>query len=297
MPHLDKTGKVWTRVTEMLGVVNCEEQAYHHRKDIRALKAGKITTVNNVTTFAALAGTLVHHDIENWLRELEGLPPIELELDINAEKLLFEIEKVPKLKEELNRKVGRAFNNFIDFWSDYEPEILEIEATLYGNINGIDLKGSADLICAIDIDKLDLAARVKSKPKLTGQKQIIIIDWKSGSTPQASHKTQISAYYLLGMKKIIPRYLDKYDYYKPGGKPRGADVYLGGKNYKFKIFDCDPALFFYNVETYKEAERVPLNRLIGKIGVTLQYCLYCPYRSKCSAFQEGQVELVPSDIE
>ena len=167
MPHLDKTGKVWTRVTEMLGVVNCEEQAYHNKKDIRALKAGKITSVNNMTTFAALAGTLVHHDIENWLRELEGLPPIELELDTNAEKLLFEIEKIPKLKEELSRKVGRAFNSFIDFWTDYEPEILEIEATLFGNINGIDLKGSADLICAIDVNKLDLATRVKPRSKPT----------------------------------------------------------------------------------------------------------------------------------
>ena len=196
------------------------------------------------------------------------------------------------MKEELSRKVGRAFNSFIDFWTDYEPEILEIEATLFGNINGIDLKGSADLICAIDVNKLDLATRVKPRSKPTSKKQIIIIDWKSGSSPQSSHKTQISAYYLLAMKDVIPRYLDKYDYYAPGGKPRGADVYLGGKNYKFKIFDCDPALFFYNVETYKEAERVPLNRLIGKIGVTLQYCLYCPYKSKCSVLQEGLVELV-----
>jgi len=293
MPHVDKTGKVYTRVTEMLGVIECEEKAYHNKQDIKALKAGKITKVNNMTTFAALAGTLVHHDIENWLLAQEGLPPIELELDKNAEKLLFEIEKVPQLKEELKRKTGRAFANFIDFWTDYEPEVLEIEATLYGNIDGIDLKGSADLICAIDVEKLDKAAKIKPRPKLAGKKQIMIVDWKSGSTPQSSHKTQISAYYALGMKEVIPRYLDKYDYYKPKGKPRGADVYLGGKNYKFKIFECDPALFFYNVDTYKNAERVPLNRLIGKVGVTLQYCLYCPFRSRCSALQEGEVELVP----
>jgi len=293
IPHLDTSGKVYTRVTEMLNVINCEEHAFHSKADIRALKAGKITTVNNMTTFAALAGTMVHHDIENWLRATEGLPPIELELDTNAEKLLFEIEKVPRLKEELNRKIGRAFANFIDFWSDFEPEILEIEATLYGNIDGIDLKGSADLLCAIDVDKLDLAAKVKPRPELAGKKQIMIVDWKSGSSPQSSHKTQISAYYSLGMKEVIPRHLDKYDYYMPGGKPRGADVYLGGKNYKFKIFECDPALFFFNVETYKKAERVPLNRLIGKVGVTLQYCLYCPYKSKCSALREGQVELIP----
>ncbi len=293
MPHVDKHNKeVYTRVTEMLGVIQCEEQAYHNKKDIENLKNGTITSANNVTTFAALAGTLVHHDIENWLLESEGLPPIELELDNNAEKLLFEVEKIPRLKEELNRKIGRAFNNFIEFWSEYEPEILEIEATLYGKIDGINLKGSADLICAIDVEKLDKRARVKSRPELAGKKQIIIVDWKSGSTAQASHKTQISAYYTLGMKEVIPRYLDKYDYYTPNGKPRGADVYLGGKNFKFKIFDVDPSLFLYNVETYKKAERIPLNRLIGKLGVTLQYCLYCPYRSRCSAFQEGQIELV-----
>lgn len=292
MPHLDKTGKVWTRVTEMLGVINCQEQAFHYKEDVKALKAGKLTSVNNMTTFAALAGTLVHADIENWLRELEGLPAVELQLDTNAEKMLFEIEKIPRLKEELNRKIGRAFNNFIDFWSKFEPEILEIEATLYGNINGLDLKGSADLICAIDVDKLDAVSRVKPRPELFGKKQIIIVDWKSGSTQQASHKTQISAYYMLGMKEIIPRYLDKYDYYSPGGKPRGADVYLGGANFKFKIFDCDPGLFFHNVEAYLEAERVPLNLLIGKIGVTLQYCLYCPFKSRCSVLQEGPVELI-----
>lgn len=291
MPHIDGIGKVYTRVTEILSVVECEEKAHHYKQDIRDIKAGKITSVNNVTTFAALAGTLVHHDIENWLLALEGLPPIELELDNNAEKMLFQIEKVPALKEELNRKTGRAFANFIDFWTDFEPEVLEIEATLFGNIDGIDLKGSADLICAIDVDKLDMAARIKLRPELAGKKQIMIVDWKSGSTAQSSHKTQISAYYALGMKEVIPRYLDKYDYYTPNGKPRGADVYLGGKNYKFKIFECDPSLFFYNVETFKNAERIPLNRLIGKIGVTLQYCLYCPFRSRCSAFQEGHVEL------
>lgn len=294
MPHIDKSGKVYTRVTEALGVIECTEKAFHNKEDIKALKSGKITKVNNMTTFAALAGTFVHHDIENWLRNLEGLPPLELELDENSEKLLFKIEKSPKLKEEFNRKIGRAFNNFIKFWSDYEPEILEIEATLYGNVNGVDLKGSADLICAIDIEKLDKITKYKRKKKLPkGTKQIMIVDWKSGSTPQTSHKAQISAYYALGMKEVLPRYLDKYDYYSPRGKPRGADVYLGGKNYKFKIFECDPGLFFYNVEAYRDAERVPLNRLIGKIGVTLQYCLYCSFRDRCSAMQEGLVELVP----
>ncbi len=292
MPHIDGLGKVYTRVTELLSVTECEERAYHSKNDIRDLKSGKITSTNNMTTFASLAGTLVHHDIENWLLALEGLPSLELQLDENAERMLFEIEKVPRLKEELKRKTGRAFANFIDFWSDFDPEILEIEATLYGNIDGIDMKGSADLLCAIDVAKLDMAAKIKPRPELAGIKQIMIVDWKSGSSVQSSHKTQISAYYTLGMKEVIPRYLDKYDYYMPNGKPRGADVYLGGKNYKFKIFECDPSLFLYTVETYKNAERVPLNRLIGKIGVTLQYCLYCPYRSKCSAIQEGQVELV-----
>ena len=294
MPHNYKD-KIYTRVTEAL-TMNCEERAFHSKKDIADLKAGKITSTNNVTTFAALAGTMVHHDIENWLRKREGLPPLVLELDNNAEKMLFQVEKIPRLKEELNRKIGRAFNNFIEFWSDYDPEILEIEATMFGNVSGVDLKGSADLLCAIDVAKLDELLKIKptdARRALYGTKQIMIVDWKSGSTIQPSHKAQISAYYTLGMKEVIPRYLDKYDYYAPKGKPRGADVYLGGAKYKFKIFECDPSLFLYNVETYRDAERVPLNRLIGKIGVTLQYCLYCPYRSRCSAFQEGPVELIP----
>jgi len=292
MPHIDENGKVYARVTEILAGMECEEKSYHHKTDMNSLKKGKFTKVNNVTTFAALAGTVVHHDIENWLRAREGLPPLVIEHDANAEKMLFEIEKVPALKEEFNRKVGRAFNNFIDFWRDFDPEILEIEATLYGNINGVDIKGSADLICAIDVEKLDKATRTKPRPELIGTKQIMIVDWKSGSSIQKSHKPQIAAYYTLGMKEVIPRYLDKYDYYAPKGKPRGADVYLGGAKYKFKIFEVDQSDFLYHIELYNAAERVPLNRRIGKIGVTLQYCLYCPYRSRCSAFQEGLVELV-----
>lgn len=291
MPHIGD--KVYTRVTELFS--ECSEKAYWNKEDIKKLKSGEITTVNSITTFAALTGTITHLDIENFCRKKEGLPPLSLELDKNAEKLLAEIEKVPKLKEEMNRKIGKAFSNFINFWNDFEPEILEIEATLYGTVQGIDLKGSADLICAIDVEKLDKITKTKPRPELKGKKQIMIVDWKTGSSPQTSHKNQISAYYVLGMRKVLPRYLDKYEYYAPQGHPRGSDVYLGGKNYKFKIFKVDPSLFFFNIEAYKNAERVPLNHLIGKIGVTLQYCLYCPYRKKCSALQEGEIELIKHD--
>lgn len=293
MPHIDEDGKVYARVTEIISGIECDEKSYHHKQAMEDLRAGKMKGHNNVTTFAALAGTIVHNDIENFLRKQEGLPPVPLELDENAEKMLFEIEKIPDLKEEMNRKIGNAFNNFLMFWEEFEPEILEIEATLLGEVEGVPIKGSADLICAIDVEKLDKAGKVKPRPEKKGKKEIVILDWKSGSSVRSTHRTQISAYYTLAQKDVLPRFLDDYDYYKVGGKPRGVDVYLGGSKFKFKIFDLEPALFFYNVEIYKEAERVPLNHLMGKIGVTLQYCLYCPYRSKCSAIQEGVVMLVP----
>lgn len=294
MPHIDDDGKVYARVTEVLSGIECDERSFHHKNEMNELRKGE-TRSNNVTTFAALAGTMVHHDIENWLRAQEGLPPRKLDLDENGEKMLFEIEKVPKLKEELNRKIGNAFNNFLSFWDEFEPEILEIEATLLGEIDGVPIKGSADLICAIDVEKLDAAGGVSPRPELAGEKQIVVLDWKSGTSVRSTHRTQIAAYYTLARREILPRFLDKYDYYKVGKKPRGVDVYLGGSKYKFKIFDLEPVLFFHNVKVYKEAERVPLNHLMGKIGVTLQYCLYCPYRSKCSAMQEGLVLLTPDD--
>ncbi len=292
MPHIDTDGKVYTRVTESLSM-DCEARAYFARKDAEDLREGKLTTYNSVNTFAALAGTMVHHDIENFLREKEGLPALVLSLDVQSEKLLFKIENTPVLKEEMDRKMANAYLNFIQFWGDYEPIILEIEATLLGRVGELDLKGSADLFCAIRLDKLWEMGRVAEKNQIGDPMsyEMVIVDWKTGTSIFGHHKTQIAAYYLLAQKEIIPRFQEKYPYHTIKSNPRGVDVYLGGVAYKTRIFDLSPSLFLYNVELFLKAKPIPVNHLLGKIGVQLQYCFYCAHRSKCPAYQEGEIEL------
>jgi hypothetical protein len=293
IPHRDSEGRYYNRVTEISNSAECEEKAFHTREKFRSLERGESDSYKGVTTFAAVVGTMVHNQIENFIREQEGLPPEELSLDHNGEKLLMSVMKMPEMKEELEEKKDNAFMNFLHFWNDYEPIPLEIEATLMGRIEGVDIKGSSDLICAIKRQKLWDLGRVAKKDRVGDPEgyDMVILDWKSGSTHQSSHKTQLAGYYLLAEKDIVPQFQEKFPYHEVKGFKRGMDVYLGGDSYRAMIFDLNFSNFLFNVDIYKRAERRPLNHIIGRLGVNLHYCIYCPFKDRCSAYLEGTIPL------
>jgi len=291
MPHIDEDGKVYARMTEVLATSECQERAYHTKNLIKDLESGKKTTAPNVITFATIKGTLVHHKIENYMRELVDLPPIEFQPRGTEEAILFNIESNAELSRELDLLVDSGFTSFLEFWDQYEPEILAIEQQFVSDINGVPMKGTVDAILLFrrgDLDELKGAKTGDPEDKV-----IMITDWKSGSRHMPTHRTQISGYYNMASKSVLSDFQDKWDYYRVDGIPIGADVYFGGKKFNFKLFDISESLFFHVVELYKKAEKVPLNVLIGggRIGLNLQYCLYCPFKEPCQTIVQMEVEL------
>ncbi len=297
MPHIEE-GVVYDRVTEVLGVIECEEKGYHTRESNEQIRTGKRKKIEVMITFDTIKGTIVHQKIQDFLHELVGLPEPIHTFRPEEEQLLFQIESNPMLKKELDRKVARAYMNFIDFWGHFNPIPLEIEATLKmtytrrnsetGEEETRGIKGSADLICLIEEGKLD---KSKNRTPRSRDLKVIVLDWKSGSSHFATHRTQVSAYYLMASKDLLPKFLRKHEYYTWKGKPQGMDVYLGGGGYKAMSFDINERLFFSTLEKYNSAQRIPFNTLTGMLATSLMQCLYCNHRSKCSVFVEMVVEL------
>jgi len=298
MPHIDKKGtehqRVYVRVTEALAVSECEERGWHTKELIKEIERGERTTAPNVMTYATIKGTLLHHDIENWMRERIDLPPLVFQPKATEEAILFNIENSPELSKQLDEDLATGFTNFLDFWNEFEPDILFIEQQFLGEVKGVPMKGTVDAILLFRRGDLDTVRGVTTgDPE---EKVIMITDWKSGSKHMSSHRTQISAYYHMASQGVLVDLLDKYDYYRIDGVPIGADAYFGGKTFKFKLFDVSESLFFHVVELFKKAQKVPRNILIGRdmggrIGLNLQYCLYCPFKEPCQTLVQLEVEL------
>ena len=313
MLHFDeKTGKVSVRVTASQNVAQCEEQAYHTRQlqekyqrmvdEVKrqgsisvtdlARKFGGGMVVNNLVNFATIVGSLVHHDVENYLRtEYLDLPEVIYSPSKQEESLIFQMETDAHLGKERDRKMTVCLANFKKFMKDFEPEVLTTEETMFGRVEGIDLKGTVDAVLAIENDILTKAINSRYIPKMHGPR-VIIADWKSGSSRQPTHQSQISAYYHLASLKVLPRFLRRIPYFTFKTEPYAMDVYLGGQNYKAKMFKVNQTMFFLNMRKYRDARRIPFNAMLGKMAVNLaQYCLYCPHKKKCSVSREGDVAI------
>lgn len=297
MPYIED-GIVYDRVTEMLGVVECEEKGYHTRTINEEIRTGKRKTMDVMITFDTLKGTLVHYRIDDFLCDMIELPRTVHTFRAEEEQLLFQIESDPLLKKEMDTKIARAYKNFIDFWSHFNPIPLAVEQSLRRTYVYKDQKtgkeelrglgGTVDLICLIEEGKLDESKRRTPRSR---DLKIIVLDWKSGSSHFATHKTQLSTYYWMASKDILPKFLKSHDYYTWKGAPQVMDVYLGGSKYKTMSFDVNERLFFSTLEKYNTAELIPFNTLTGRLATCLMQCLYCNHRSRCSVFVEMVVEL------
>jgi hypothetical protein len=298
MPHLGKDNKLYMRTTEIVGALECEEKLFHAREQFERLQqqnGNGSYIVNSVATMDAIIGTLAHHKIESFILkkyfDIDHGPP---RLGKQEQALLYEIEQEEKTNNALDRRIGGAVMNFVKFWEDFNPDPLAVERLVMGTVDGVPMKGSIDLTAALPENVLDkLLNKVRRRP----HKRIILIDWKTGTYHDVSHRTQLACYYELAKKEFLGklRMNEGLEYYTYDGVPYGMDVYLGGDEYKVKVFPLKSEDFFATVGIFKRAKRVPHNRLRKTVGKNGQYCLYCPFRGKCSSITEGLVDIAARD--
>lgn len=295
MPYRDEEG--WAaRVTEICDSYACEEKAHNHRDILEKLEKGLIHSFPVKTTFSSVRGTVAHHKIQNWIERRMGLPDTPMKLDPQDQRLYDDIMTNPELKKKFNRQVSNAFMNFLTWWEEYDPQPLAVEQTMVTVEKGRRSKGTVDFIALVRESRLDKTLKVAARSE---KYRLIIIDWKTGTSPQDQHKTQIAGYYIKAHKQALIPFLRRNKYYKYDDKPYGIDVYLGGKAAKTIMFNIDEWRFFGAIELYDKATRNPVDRLRGGIlhgGLhDAGTCYFCPYTDRCSTILRLEMTVLELD--
>ena len=148
---------------------------------------------------AAEEGTLVHEMIEDWL---------------NGEEITF-------LYKDGNPKmpayVWQMFLRFVDFWETYNPTLIEAEVHLFSD--KIQVAGTCDLVCEIEID---------------GKMERWIIDFKTSNHLQTTYDLQ-GAIYAQCYEECYGKKIDRVGVLWLKSKSRGEDKSgkrLKGKNWE-----------------------------------------------------------------
>jgi hypothetical protein len=111
-------------MTEIISSLECEAKASLH-----PVHSGD-TKVKSVSNYVALAGTLGHHRIENEIRtSYMDLPALPLELSPGDQELYNSLMENEDAIEWVNSYVNNAYNNFLDFVSDFNPLFLVPEVS------------------------------------------------------------------------------------------------------------------------------------------------------------------------
>ena len=281
MPFVDNTG-VYDRVTEIIGVEECEEKAYWNKKIYEELEKDKNFKVPSQRLLVSHIGTLVHRGIENFIREELMLPMIEhksSESEIEFEKKIYGNKKI---QNYMDSRVILATQNFYDFWNDFDPTPIASEQIVKGIIGNRRLKGEIDFVGLYKRHVLDEYFKCASDGD-PDDDVILITDWKTGKRHMKTHKYQLSAYYTLASKEFLPKLLEKYKYYTINNIPIAMGVYLGNDTYKAVKVEVDVSYFLKLAELYDSAERVPIS-ISGSMTVSMK-CLFCNHRDKCTLFQ------------
>jgi hypothetical protein len=148
---------------------------------------------------AAEEGTLVHEMIEDWL---------------NGQEVTFLYENGnPKMPVN----VWQMFLRFVDFWETYNPTLIEAEVHLFSD--KIQVAGTCDLVCEIEID---------------GKMERWIIDFKTSNHLQTTYDLQ-SAVYAQCYEECFGKKIDRIGVLWLKSKSRGEDKTgkrLKGKNWE-----------------------------------------------------------------
>ncbi len=148
---------------------------------------------------AAEEGTLVHEMIEDWLNGKEI-------------KFLYD-DGNPRMPSN----VWQMFLRFVDFWETYNPTLIEAEVHLFSD--EIQVAGTCDLVCEIEID---------------GKMERWIIDFKTSNHLQTTYDLQ-SAVYAQCYEECYGKKIDRIGVLWLKSKSRGEDKSgkrLKGKNWE-----------------------------------------------------------------
>ena len=148
---------------------------------------------------AAEEGTLVHEMIEDWLNGKEI-------------KFLYN-DGNPRMPSN----VWQMFLRFVDFWETYNPTLIEAEVHLFSD--EIQVAGTCDLVCEIEID---------------GKMERWIIDFKTSNHLQTTYDLQ-GAIYAQCWEECYGKKIDRVGVLWLKSKSRGEDKSgkrLKGKNWE-----------------------------------------------------------------
>lgn len=263
------TDKRYERVTEVISAAECEKSAFLSKKG----------TNDGQVHRGTVAGTIVHWMIEKYLAEKYDLtPPPPLELSLSPRELeLWEQEKNKVdyrvgdriIKTQTMRpRIDNAYQNFLKFintptsiWNLYEMVPIYLERQIYSDT--YDLTGTIDVICIATID---------------GEKELVILDWKSGSYAGDSHAYQLSAYAM-----ILDEMVEKGKINLPDLpiSPKAFCVRLGGewKDYEVSTYNTKRKSFMKKFLDAKKIYDTVTDNAKGWCG----RCIFCSYRDRCSS--------------
>jgi len=264
----DKTDVRYERVTEIISAKDCEKTAYQSKKGTK----GQVHR-------GTVAGTIVHWMIEKYLAEKYDLtPPPPLELALSPKELeLWEREKnkVDMRVEDrivktqtMRPRIDNAYYNFLKFintptsiWNLYEMEPIYLERQVHSDEHKI--TGTIDCICIATID---------------GIRQIVVVDWKSGSYAGDGHAWQLAAYAM-----VLDEMIEKGKINLPDLpiSPKAFCVRLGGeyKDYEVSTYNTKRKSFLEQFFLAKKIYDTVTDNARGWCG----RCMFCSYRGICES--------------
>lgn len=307
MPHVYVDGETYQiipRMTEIISSLECEAKASLH-----PVHSGD-TKVKSVSNYVALAGTLGHHRIENEIRtSYMDLPALPLELSPGDQELYNSLMENEDAIEWVNSYVNNAYNNFLDFVSDFNPLFLVPEVSMVyiheedGEIiPAKSCKGTVDLICELDPEYMSdkaLSIIPLDKPAT------VVLDWKTGLAKLDSHQYQLEGYkWLLHVSGKWEELVENGTIMHPFATlkqqtgreyPVALCVRLGGKkSYMADAYRLDTGKFHEARNLFLEPEPIVRARH-PKWGIREfregYHCVFCPYRdNKCPIFNVRDVD-------
>ena len=288
------------RMTEIIATMECEARGYLHPVNREE------TNWKTVDNAVALAGTFGHHRIENYIRKKMGLEEIELELDEPSKILKDAIYKSNQGYLWFSEYIKKAFSNFLEWENDFKPTYIvpEITMTYIHEDKGVvdpkkSVKGTVDLICELDPDKMSSRARDIVE---IHEPSTVMLDWKTGMAKLESHHAQLEGYdWLLdatNTRSDLSMILSK-----PWLKvvedneeiPIALCVRLGGYTYFADAYKLNSGKFKKVHRLFKRATYLVKTRS-EKYGDRVfregYHCVFCPHREdKCPIFVIQKVDL------
>ena len=290
-------------MTEIISLIECEARGALHPVNSKA------TSWKSVSNYVALAGTLGHLKVENYIRQIMDLPQEEMRLNSSDRKLYDAIMADAKQRDWLIEYMDTAFKNYMEFHEDFQPKYLHPEITMVyvheedGEIvPNRSVKGTVDLICELDPEKMSpKALRIMPIKEVS----TVLLDWKTGMAKLTGHHYQLEGYrWLLRVSGTLSRLISEGTITKPFAKlnsePYQAElalcVRLGGSfGYMADAYALDTGKFQEAREMFANPRMIvrTQNEKYGDRYFREGYhCVFCPYRDAgCPIFHVKTIQL------